>query len=271
VFKFITDRSFFINLLTATVLFFLLIFLFLQTLSFITKHGEYLTVPALVGKNTNDAIKLLESKGFEVMIQDSVFTDTAARGTVIKQLPDPNATVKVNRIVFLTVNRFTPPMIDMPKLEGLSLRFALDLLQRNHLQLADTVFKPDFMKGSILEQQYNGAKILPGAKIQWGSKVTLVVGSGLTNEQMLVPDLVGMTYAQAKALLDSNKIGIGAVITQGLVKDSGTAFIFKQNPSKYDEEKKPVYIQSGQLMDVWISPQMIYLKDTLDNKTNEIQ
>ena len=106
----------------------LLVFLFLQALSLITKHGDYLTVPSLIGKNTNEAIQLLESKGFEVMIQDSIFTDTVARGTVIKQLPDANATVKVNRIVFLTVNRFTPPMILMPKLEGLSLRFALELL-----------------------------------------------------------------------------------------------------------------------------------------------
>ena len=251
--------------MAALVLLILLIFLFLQTLSWITKHGDYLTVPSLIGKNTNEAIQLLESKGFEVMIQDSVFTDSVARGTVIKQLPDANATVKVNRIVFLTVNRFTPPMILMPKLEGLSLRFALELLDRNHLQLQDTIYKPDFMKGSILEQQYNGSKILPGAKIQWGSKITLVVGAGLQNQEMMVPDLVGMKFGEAKTLLEQNGIGIGAVITEGIIKDSAAAFIFKQNPDKLNEEKQPIFIQSGQLMDVWISSQMIYLKDTVTN------
>jgi len=258
-----------VNLLVAIGLVLLLIFLFLQTLSFITKHGQYLTVPALVGKNTDDAIKLLESKGFEVVIQDSVFTDTVARGTVIKQLPDPNSTVKVNRIVFLTVNRVTPPMIEMPKLEGLSLRFALDVLQRNHLQLGDTTYKPDFMKGSILEQQLNGSRILPGAQVQWGSKISLVIGSGLTNEQMLVPDLVGMTFKEAKALLDSSGIGLGAIITEGEVKDSSAAFIFKQNPPKTDEEMKPSFIRSGQVMDVWISSKMIYIKDSLTNIKTE--
>jgi beta-lactam-binding protein with PASTA domain len=265
VFTFITNRSFFVNLLAVIVLGLLLIFIFLQTLSFITKHGEYLSVPSLVGKKTDEAIKILESKGFEVYIQDSVYTDTIAKGTVIKQLPEENSTVKINRIVFLTVNRYTPPLVNMPKLEGLSLRFALEVLQRNHLVLGDTIFKPDFMKGSVLEQKFRGARILPGEKIQWGSKVDLIIGGGLADEQIIVPDLVGLTFQEAKAILDSNRIGIGAVITEGNITDTASAYVYKQNPEKMDEEKIPIYIQSGQLIDVWIAPVMIYIKDTLNN------
>jgi eukaryotic-like serine/threonine-protein kinase len=57
-FKFITDRPFWVNLVAAAVLGFLLIFLTLQALGWITKHGEYLTVPAVKGKSTSEAIKL---------------------------------------------------------------------------------------------------------------------------------------------------------------------------------------------------------------------
>ena len=89
-FNFITKRSFWVNLVAAVVIIFLLLFLFLQMLSWITKHGQFLTVPSVVGKKTPDAIKLLEQQGFDVQIQDSTFTDTAARGTVLKQLPDPD-------------------------------------------------------------------------------------------------------------------------------------------------------------------------------------
>ena len=46
----------------------------------------------------------------------------------------------------------------MPKLEGLSLRYALDKLEKNHLKLQDTIYRPDFMKGSVLEQQYQFSK-----------------------------------------------------------------------------------------------------------------
>lgn len=259
-FKFITERSFFVNLLAAIALALLLVFSFLQMLSFITKHGEYLTVPSLVGKDTQEAIKLLEKQGFEVMIQDSVYTDTVKRGTVIKQLPDENSTVKINRTVFLTVNRYVPPMVAMPKLEGLTLRFALELLQRNHLELGDTTYKPDFMKGSVLEQRYNGSRILPGNKIKWGSRIDLVIGSGLSGESLLVPELTGLRYDSAKALLEQNGIGIGALILEGNVTDTAAAYIIRQNPEVKDAEDVPQYIQSGQLMDLWLSPVMIDIK-----------
>ena len=67
-------------------------------------------------------------------------------------------------------------MVDMPKLEGLSLRFALERLYKSHLKLGDTSYRPDFMKGSILEQNYRGNKILPGAKLSCGTAVSLVIG-----------------------------------------------------------------------------------------------
>lgn len=260
-FKFITNRPFWVNLLAALALGLLIIFLVLQLLGWITKHGEYLTVPAVTRKNTDEAIKLLEDKGFEVIIQDSVFTDTAKRGTVIKQLPDPNSTVKINRTVFLTVNRYTPPMITMPSLEGKTLSYALDLLERSHLKLGDTIFKPDFMKGSVIEQQYKGNKILPGDKVQWGSKITLIVGGGLNEENLVVPDLVGMRYGDAKAALDSLNVLV-TLIADASVKDTANAYIIKQSPSHRDDDNNLIYIRQGMVMDIWLSPIMIKTDST---------
>jgi beta-lactam-binding protein with PASTA domain len=265
-FKFITDRPFWVNLLVAAILAFLLIFLTLEMLGWVTKHGEYLTVPSVKGKRTEEAIKLLESKGFDVTIQDSVFTDSLQRGIVIKQLPDADATVKVNRTVFLTVNRYMPPMVVMPELEGKSLGFALDLLQRSHLQLGDTTFKPDFMKGSILEQQYNGKKIEAGEKVIWGSKISLVIAGGLQDEQIMVPELVGKTFAEGKITLEALGVNIGAVIAKDAIKDTANSFIYRQNPDRYNDEKKPVYIHPGQLMDIYISKEMVLPDSVSANK-----
>ena len=266
-FNFLTKRPLWVNIVAAAVLAFLLVFLFLKMLGWITKHDVYLQVPDLLGKKTEDAIKLLEKQGFEVQIQDSIFTDTAARGVVLKQLPDANAKVKINRTVFLTVNRVIPPMIEMPKLEGQSLNFALDILRRNHLELGDTIFKPNFMIGSVLEQQYNGVRIPEKAKVQWGSRITLIIGSGLGGEQMMVPNLLNMTFKDAKTYLEGNGISFGAVIADSDVKDTANAFIYKQSPERFDDEKKPRYIQSGQLMDVWLSPIMKAPKDSVEIKS----
>jgi len=84
VFNFITKRPLWVNIVAAIVLTFLLLFLFLKMLGWITKHDAYLQVPNLLGKKTEDAIKILEKEGFDVQIQDSIFTDTAARGIVLK-------------------------------------------------------------------------------------------------------------------------------------------------------------------------------------------
>jgi len=264
VFKFITDKPFWANLLAAIVLAFLLVFFVLQMLGVMTHHGAYLTVPSVIGKKTDEAVKFLESKGFEVVIKDSVYTDTAKNGIVLKQIPDPNSTVKINRTVLITVNRVTQPLIDMPALEGKSLNFALEILKRSHLKLGDTIYRPDFMRGSVLEQLYRGNTIKSGSKIPWGSRVDLVIGSGLNQDPVLVPQMLGMTFEEAKILLQENGILLGAVVADPDVMDSSAAFIWKQSPPRFDDQNEPVYIQPGQLMDLWISKEMKTIPDTLN-------
>ena len=154
-------------------------------------------------------------------------------------------------------------ILELVGLEQLRLRLQL---QRSHLKMGDTTFKPDFMKGSVLEQKYHGNRIAPGTKIQWGSSIDLLIASGLTDKVMAVPDMIGLTYEEAKTLLDSSGITIGAILPLGIVKDTATAFIYKQSPARLDEDKKPNFIHSGQLMDLYISAEMIYLEDSVENK-----
>ncbi len=268
-FKFITHRPFWVNLLVAFGLLLLILFGVLQMLGMITRHGEYLTVPSVTGKNTQEAVKLLEKNGFDVTILDSVYVDTAKMGTVLKQFPEANSTVKVNRSVLLTVNRVTLPMVEMPSLQGKSLNYALEILKRSHLQLGDTSFKPDFMMGSVLEQKFKGSPIVSGAKVLWGSRIDLVIGAGLANQNIPVPDLTGMTFGEAKAILEEDGISLGALIADAGVRDTSAAFIYKQSPARFseglDNAKQLNYIQSGQLMDIWISVERKNLSDSSQN------
>lgn len=234
------------------VLVFLIGFIFLQSLAWFTNHGSYLKVPPITGMKVDDALTLLEKEGFEVVITDSAYNDSVDLNTVKKQLPDADATVKVNRTVFLNVNPRSLPLIEMPKLEGLSYRYALDKLNKNHLVLGDTTMRPDFMKGSVLEQHFKGSKIKDGAKIRWGSAISLVVGGGLQEIRIKVPDLIGTTVAEAKEILKAQGIILAATLTSGIVTDTLNAFVFKQNPEVLDYDKAPVYIQPGQTMDIWV-------------------
>ncbi len=268
-FKFIARQPFWVNFLAAIVVLFLLGFLILQSLSWFTNHGRFLKVPSVTGKKVDDAIKFLEKEGFEVIITDSAYNDSMPLNTVKKQIPDADATVKVNRTVFLNINPSALPLIEMPRLEGLSFRFAVENLKKNHLKLGDTTYRADFMKGSILEQNYKGNHILPGTKLRWGSTVSLVIGGGLVEQQIRVPDLLGLKVSEARSELQAKGLLLAAILTTGPVTDTMNAYIVKQNPDVLNEDQNAAYIKPGQTMDIWVSvdpPEIDSLK-----KENQLQ
>ncbi|MEO6683621.1 MAG: PASTA domain-containing protein [Ginsengibacter sp.] len=251
-FKFIARQPFFINLLFAILLIALVGFLFFQSLGWLTHHGKHLKVPSVTGLKVEDAYKLLEKEGFEVVITDSAYTEGLPMHTVKKQLPDAEATVKVNRTVFLNINPATLPLVSMPKLEGLSYRFAINKLEKDNLLLGDTTMRADFMKGSVLEQLYNGKRIESGTKLRWGSKIDLVIGAGLQEIWIKVPDLIGSTVDEARRILEEKGIILAAILTAGNITDTAGAFVYKQNPEVLNPDNTPGYIQPGQTMDIWI-------------------
>jgi beta-lactam-binding protein with PASTA domain len=253
VFDFITKRSFLVNLTAVVIGGFMLIFLFMQTLNWITRHNRYLQVPDIKGKNMQEAQKLLEEQGFEVEVQDSVFFDTVPALTVMKQLPLPNEWVKVNRTVYLTINRVQAPLVVMPNFVGQTFRSVQMQLRTLGFKLGDTSYKPDFAAGSVLEQMYKNNIVRPGTTIPMGSIIDLVLGAGVQQADMPVPALLGMTFGEAKILLEQNGLLLGAVVVDGTMTDSSGAFVIRQHPAMKDEEGKPMLIRGGQLVDLWIS------------------
>jgi eukaryotic-like serine/threonine-protein kinase len=239
-------------MLAGLALLLLLLLVFLGSLNLITRHGKTLKIPAVTGQSIDNARKILENQGFEVLIQDSIYNDTIPPLQVIKQFPEPDNLVKVNRTVYLTINRAVPPVIDMPNLVSMTFRNAEMVLRRYGLKLGDTLFKPDFARNSVLDQQYKGETIKPGAKIQQGSDITLILGNGVGME-FVVPDLSGLTYREARSAMAESGLIIGSVVPDNDVKDTVNAFIYRQNPPRFDDERNLNHIRQGQIIDIWLS------------------
>jgi beta-lactam-binding protein with PASTA domain len=252
-FKFITSKPLWANILFAIGLVVAALLIFLLSLNWITKHGETLVVPAVTGKTFDEAKKMLEDKGFEVEIQDSVYNDTAKALAVLRQFPDADEYVKENRTVYLTINRAVPPDIEMPNLEGLSLRSAEIAMKQYHLKLGDTTYKPDFAKNSVLEQLYNGQRIKPGTKLPEGSTISLVLGSGLGTDQFAVPDLFGWKWSEAKVLLESLHLTPGIPVLDPAVRDTANAYIYRQEPEHFGPDNQINLIREGQVVSIWLS------------------
>ena len=255
-FKFLTTKPLWANILAGIVLLLLLLLLFLGSLALLTQHGKTMRIPTVTGLSYTDAKKTLEGQGFEVQIQDSVYSDTMRPLQVVKQFPEAESQVKINRTIYLTINRAQAPFIQMPNLVSMSFRNAEMVLRQYGLKLGDTIFKPDFARNSVLEQQYKGEPIKPGIQIQQGSPITLILGNGIGGGQgFIVPDLFGLTYLQAKARLDSMGVSVGAVVPDRDVRDSAEGYIYKQAPGQLGEDNTPNHIKPGMAIDIWLKAQ----------------
>ena len=254
-FKVITGKPLWVNIIFSIVILIIILFLFLLSLDFFTRHGKTLTIPQITGRSLSDAEKILKDQGFDIEIQDSIYSDTAAPLSVLRQFPEADAVVKQNRTVYLTINRSVAPTIEMPNLEGMSFRTAELVLKQYGLRLQDTLFKPDFAKNSVLEQQYNEERIKPGTKIKMGSGIVLILGSGLGQDEFNVPDLFALPYGEARTLLESNGLNYGAVVVDPDVKDTINAFVYRQSPERLTEERRINRIRQGQSVDMWLGLQ----------------
>jgi beta-lactam-binding protein with PASTA domain len=255
VFKFLTTKPLWVNIVAGIVLLLLILLLFLGSLALLTRHGKTMKIPAVTGMSFAEAKKTLETQGFEVQIQDSVYFDTMPPLQVVKQFPESDDLVKVNRTVYLTINRAEAPFINMPNLVSMSFRTADMMLKQYGLKLEDTIFKPDFAKNSVLQQLYKGENVKPGIQIQQGSAITLVLGNGVGGTSFIVPDLTGLTYRQVKAWMDSTGVIIGAVVVDPGVTDTPNSFVTKQNPQPFNADQKPNPIRPGQSMDIYLGSQ----------------
>ncbi len=257
-FKAITSKNLFINILFGIFLVLLFIVLFFYSLGWITGHDKYERVPEVLGKNVNQAIDQLKAQGFRVEVIDSVYDSNAQRLSVLKQSPEPDAVVKNGRTIYLTINRIEAPTVEMPNLIGLSFKSAQLYLEGLGLLLGDTSYRPDIARNSVLSQRFEGKEIKQGTKIPIGSKIGFVIGSGIGEDEMEVPNLVGLSYYEAKILLNSMNILVGIpIMLDANITDSSKTYVVKQEPPVFFEPIPAQFVMNkirpGQVIDLWLS------------------
>lgn len=255
--------SFWFNLLVIIGICLVLYFAFFASLSMLTRHGDMATIPNLKGKKAPEAIKILEQQGFKISI-DSIYDPTKKGLEVLDVQPGQGSSVKSGRTVFLVINKMYAPEVDMPNLVNLSFRSAALILESNKLVLGDTIFKPDMAKDAVLQQMMNGVAIKPGQKIRQGTRIDLVVGAGLSNVSVNVPNLINVPYKEAIQMLQANNIFITEV-WDGTITDSATAVVYFQMPTARNEQGYPNTILEGENMDIRIRQQPLAIEEQNEN------
>jgi len=246
--EFIRSKTFLWNLVAALVFVLCVFFVMQKWLNNYTLHGESISVPDLRGLKIDKAETFLRDKNLRFSVVDSIFNLDQQPGVILEQDPSPNSKVKENRTIYLSINASLPPMIKMPDLVDVSLRQAEAILQSNGLKTGNLVYKPDLAKNAVLAQLYHGSEIKPGSDISKGSVIDLVLGDGLGNTMLPVPNLVGSTKSEAMFVLKASSLTIGSVYFDEDVKNPETAKVYRQNPAFSDSST----IAQGQAVDIYL-------------------
>lgn len=213
-----------------------------------TNHGETITVPNLKGMTTEELEDFLDDRNLRYEISDCTFVAGAAPLSVLSQYPQSGAKVKEGRKIYLTITALHAPQIKMPDLTGMSVRSAEQLLKSFGLLMGELSYRNDLRENTVIGQLIGGNEIKKDALVPKGSKINLVVGDGLGNVEMEIPDLVGKTLEEAKLILAGSNLNFTVIqYDPAAVEPPGT--IIRQNPASGEGGK----IRVGDIIDLWVA------------------
>lgn len=144
-----------------------------------TNHGEYSLVPDVKGMSYDVAVERLKEEGFVVELSDSVYDNSVGRGAVVNQSPAVGAKVKPGRLIYLTVNAFSPRSVSIPQMKDTSRRQAESILKGLGFTHVDVVAVPSEYKDLVLAVKRNGSILNAGARVPLDARIVLEVGAGM--------------------------------------------------------------------------------------------
>lgn len=177
--KYITSRVFLAQLLAALAIMAVLAYLFFHWITFITNHGDEITVPNLSKLNPEQVEEKLDELDLDYQIIDTVdYRSDFPKLTVVEQEPTSGSKVKGGRTIYIKLNASTFTKVAVPDLIEKTYRQAVPTLKAVGLQEGSIKYVPYLGKDMVLEMWINGKKIKAGEKVLKNTKVDLVLGDG---------------------------------------------------------------------------------------------
>jgi beta-lactam-binding protein with PASTA domain/predicted Ser/Thr protein kinase len=177
------------------------------------------TVPGVVGKPVDDAIKLLRRRGFEAVVRHRYAR--AAHGTVVSQSPPANAHRSRSTSVTIEVSR-GQHLVAVPSVVAEQQATA-------ETDLRNAGFKANVTRQSSTEPsgQVISQDPAAGSTVGFGSTVTITVSTGV----VIVPNVVGELEAEAIRDIQAQGIAKVKVIHQATTTRSEDGRVVQQAPT----------------------------------------
>tara|TARA_B100000902_G_C27312751_1_gene919387 strand:- start:2292 stop:3089 length:798 start_codon:yes stop_codon:yes gene_type:complete len=209
---------------------FLLFSSWLVFLDYYTLNNKHVQVPDLTNVSVSKLDSIIHANDLQYIIIDSIFDRNRSRGVVINQIPAPLSFVKQNRRIYITINSLYSKKITFPDIRDFTLRQAVRKLKILDFEVGSLNYRPDIARNRVLDFSVNGINIYPGQELYVGTVIDLVLGKGLSKEQVLIPNLIGLNRMEANIILKSKSLNIGSQVFNLSYTDSSDAIIYKQYP-----------------------------------------
>jgi beta-lactam-binding protein with PASTA domain len=215
----------------------------------VTNHGESITVPDLTGMGIEELETFLTDHDLRYTVNDSAYSAEHPPLAVLRQFPQAGSHVKINRVIYVSLNRVTPPTLPLPELVDRSLVNAEVVLKSIELKRGRILYVPSPFRNLVKEMRYEGNEIKAGTRITKGAVIDLVVGDGNGPADFTIGNLIGDSYETAKFKLMGWNLHLGNVqIPEGVDTTGIEPFVYKQSPSRGDS------VRVGDPVDLWIGP-----------------
>ncbi len=246
---FLKSKSFYKHAILALITLVLLFIGCLKFLDFYTLHDKYILVPDFNNFPISELDSIAEVNDIRYVIIDSIFDKSKAKGIVVSQDPSYLTNVKRNRKIYLIINSLQSRKVEFPDIYDLSLRQAIRKLNKNGLEVGKLEYRSDIATNKVLDYKINGLKIEIGQELYYGTIIDLVIGKGLSEKSVIVPNLIGLTRVEANIILKSTSLNIGSEIFKRSVSDSSSAVVYNQFPKGNDDNT----LNIGSVIDLFYS------------------
>ena len=179
VLKYILSRSFFktsFKLIITALLLFLILVLFLR---FSTRHGDFIDVPDLIGKNIQEFESELIELDLQYVISDSGnYNPEYKVNSVLDQLPKANSKVKQGRKIYLTLNASDFEMVQIPKITRITARQARKTIESLGFVFGEIEYVDDIARDEVISISHDGKELGEGDFLKRTSVIDFKLGNG---------------------------------------------------------------------------------------------
>lgn len=171
--------------------------------------AQKVTVENVAGMKTEEAKTALSQKGLSNVKVSEQQSDTVSAGKVISTDPEAGTEVEKDAEITLIVSSGTST-VQVPSVASMTVSKAKSTLAAEGFNAVEgsKVYSDTVKAGLVAYSNPKG-----GAQASKGATITLYISKGPKRTTTTVPDLMGMTKAQAKEALTAKKLVLGSVST----------------------------------------------------------